>query len=96
MTASKIEKPASFLSKRRLGIAGLAAMISCLTCWALPFAAAAIGGGAALAVGRLLRPGLEPVIGAIVFSVVLGIMAIRSRLKRQPGYGPSCRIDLGR
>jgi hypothetical protein len=96
MTAPKIEKPASFLSKRRLGIAGLAAMISCMTCWALPFVVAGVGGGAALAVGRLLRPGFEPVIGAIVFGVVLAVMAIRNRLKRQGGNGPSCATDVGR
>ena len=96
MTASKLEKPTSFLSRRRLGIAGLAAMISCVTCWALPFAAAGIGGSAAAAVGRLLRPGLEPVMGGTVFAAVLGVMALRNRLKRQAGSGPSCSVDVSR
>jgi len=97
MTASKLDESTSFLSKRRLGIAGLAAVIGCVACCALPFfAAAGIGGGAAAAVGHLLRPGSELVIGGIVFAATLGIMALRSRLKRPTGSGPSCRIDVSR
>ena len=97
MNASKLEKPTSFLSKHRLGIASLAAVIGCVACCALPWVAAAgIGGSAAAAVGHLLRPGSEVVIGGIVFAATLGIMALRNRLKRPAGSGPSCSVDVSR
>jgi hypothetical protein len=81
-------------SNRRIGIAGLAAILGCAACCALPLlAAAGIGGGTAAAFGRVLRPGTELVAGPTVFFAVLGLMAIRRRLRRGSGCGPTCNAD---
>jgi mercuric ion transport protein len=93
---SQLGKTWSLFSRRRLGLAGLAAILGCAVCCALPFlAAAGLGGGAAAGLGRILRPGSELIVGGVVFAVTLGVMALRRRLKRPAACGPSCRADGG-
>ena len=75
-----------FLSKRRIGWAGLAAAAGCAAVCALPvLAAVGLGGGAAAAITRFIRPGAELLVGVVVFAVVLGFMAFRVRAKRRAG-----------
>jgi len=93
---SQFQNRSSFPFRRRLGLAALAALLGCAACCALPlFAAAALGGGAAAGLGRILRPGSELVAGGIVFAVTLALMALRHRLERRATGGPSCRADGG-
>jgi hypothetical protein len=61
-------------SNRRLGIAGLAAILGCAACCALPLLAAA-------------GPGRSSSFA------VFGLMAIRRRLRRGSGCGPTCNAD---
>jgi hypothetical protein len=88
-------KSESFLSKRRLAVAGIAAFIGCAACCAIPLlAVAGVGGGAAAALSAYLRPGSELVIGIVVFGGALAVMAVRSRLKPSAGgCGPACKLD---
>jgi hypothetical protein len=86
----------SFLSKRRLGLAAVAAFIGCAACCTIPFlAAAGLGSGAVAALSSVLRPGSELLVGGTVFVAALGWMAIRNRLKRGEGSacGTSCKVD---
>ncbi len=86
-----IQKTSSLLSKRRLGLAGLAAILGCAVCCALPFfAAAGLGGGAGAALGRILRPGSELLVGGAVFVLMLAAMALRNRLRRRASCSTSC------
>jgi mercuric ion transport protein len=94
MSTLPVRKSESFLSKRRLGWAGVAAVLGCAACCALPLlAAAGLSGGAAATLSRVFRPGSELLVGGTVFAVALGVMAIRNRMKRTAGCGPSCRVD---
>lgn len=94
MSPSTVRKSESFLSKRRLGWAGVAAIAGCAACCALPLlAAAGLGGGAAASLSRIFRPGSELIVGGTVFAVALGVMAIRNRMRRASGCGPSCSVD---
>lgn len=96
MTNLPVQKSESFLSKRRLGRAGVAAVLGCAGCCALPLlAAAGLGSGAIATLSSILRPGSELLVGGTVFVVALGVMAIRSRKKRAAGCGASCRVDGG-
>lgn len=89
-----MKMPESPLSKRRLGWAGLAAFVGCAACCAIPLlAVAGVGSGAAATLTSLLRPGSELLIGAVVFAVALGVMAVRARLRPSSGCGPSCKVD---
>lgn len=82
-----------FLSKRRLGWAGLVAFLGCAACCALPLLVAlGIGGGAVAALASLMRPGAELVVGAVLAMAALGVMALRARSK-QRGCGTACRLD---
>ena len=94
MDTSRTRNTKPLFSKRRLGLAGLAALLGCAACCALPFlAAAGLGGGAAATFGRILRPGSELIVGGAVFVAVLAVMAIRQRLKPFAACGSSCRAD---
>jgi mercuric ion transport protein len=88
-------KPESFLTKRRLAVAGIAAFIGCAACCAIPLlAVAGLGGGAAAALSAYLRPGSELIIGIVVFGGALAVMAVRARLKPgTAGCGPACKAD---
>ncbi len=82
------------LSKRHLGAAGAAAFLACAACCALPLlAAAGLGSGALASFARVLRPGSELAVGVVVFVVVLGLMALRSRSKGAVACGASCAAD---
>jgi hypothetical protein len=94
MSIGRVRSTTSTFSRRNLGLAGLAAILGCAACCALPFlAAAGIGGGAAAALGRVLRPGSEIVVGGIVFVAALAVFAVRNRLKRRASDGPSCEVN---
>ena len=81
MNESQSPKPHALVTKRHVSLAGLAAILGCAACCALPFlAAAGLGSGAAAGVGRILRPGSELVVGGVVFAATLAVMAIRRRL----------------
>lgn len=91
---SKLPSSDPVLSKRRLGWAGLAALVACATCCAVPLlAAAGMGGAATATVSRILRPGSELVVGGLTFLLVLGLLATRARGKRSAGCGSSCSLD---
>jgi uncharacterized membrane protein YedE/YeeE len=80
---SPIQKTSAQFSRRRLGLAGLAAILGCAICCALPLlAAAGLGSGVAAGLGRIFRPGSELIVGGIVFVVALAVMTIRHRLRR--------------
>jgi hypothetical protein len=85
-----VHKSESFLSKRRLGWAGIAAFVGCGAWCALPLLVAAFGSGAAVTVTRFLTPGSELVALVVAFAVALGVMVIRARTKRDQRCGPSC------
>jgi hypothetical protein len=92
MTTSQVQKNESFLSKRRIGWASVAAIIGCAATGALPLlAAAGLGGGAIAALSSVFRAGSEFLVGGTVFFVALGALAARERLK-----GPSCNVDGSR
>jgi hypothetical protein len=94
MSTSPVRKSESFLSKRRLGWAGVAAVLGCAACCALPLlAAAGLGGGAAATLSSIFRPGSEFLVGGAVFAVALSVMAIRNRMRGSAGCGPSCRVE---
>jgi hypothetical protein len=83
----------TLFSRRRLGLAGLAAILGCAACCALPLlAAAGLGSGVAAGIGRILRPGSELVVGGIVFTAALGVMALRHRLKRPTSHSAVDRV----
>lgn len=87
-------KSESFLSKRRLVTAGIAAVIGCAACCALPLlAVAGAGSGAAAGLTAYLRPGSELIVGLVVFGAALAVMAVRARLKPEVGCGPACKAD---
>jgi len=93
MTTPSLENSESFLSKRRLGIAGGAALIGCSAACAMPLlAAAGFGGGAVGALASVFRPGSELFVGGAVFLGVLAVMAVRNRIRRGSvsACGTSC------
>lgn len=80
-------------TKRLVGKAGLAAIIGCAACCAIPLVAAAgAGGGLAGTVSSLFRPGTELVVAAVVFVVSLAVLVVRAR-RTNEGCGPSCKTD---
>ena len=96
MSASSQEKLSSGLSKRGLGIAGVAAIVGCAVCCAVPLlAAAGLGGGALAALSSVFRPGSELLVGGTVFVLVLGASWLRNRFRRvgASGCAPSCSAD---
>jgi mercuric ion transport protein len=96
VSTSSVQKSEPVLSKRRLGLAGIAAFIGCAACCAVPLlAAAGLGSGAVASLSSVFRPGSELLVGGVVFVVALGVMAVRSRLRRSDasGCGPACRVD---
>ena len=96
MTTPQVHKSESILSKRRIGMAGVAAALGCAACCAIPlFAAAGLGGGVGASFSSVFRPGSELLVGGAVFVVALGAMAARKRAQRndRAGCGPSCEVD---
>ena len=73
-------KSQPLLSKSRFRWAGLAALVGCAACCALPLVVLlGFGSGAAAALARLLRPGSELIVGGAAFAIALAFMAARSR-----------------
>lgn len=102
MTPSPTPKSEPLVSHRHLSLAGLAAFVGCAACCTVPLlAASGLGGGAAAALSAVLRPGAELIVGAGVFFGALGVLAIRSRLRRRdvrsgtPGGRPLRRARSG-
>lgn len=96
MTSSKVQRPPSLLSKRRVGIAGVAAVLACAVCCALPLlAAVGLGSGVLATLTAAVGPGVELLVGGTVFVLVLGAIALWGRLERRStgGCGPSCKVD---
>ena len=84
----------SFLSPSRLRTAGLAALLSCVGCCALPMMAAAAGGSGAVALlSKFVRPGSELIVGAVVFVIALGAMASFKRSKSESSCSEVCNTD---
>lgn len=87
-------KSEPLLSKRRVGAAGIAAIIGCAACCALPLlAAVGVGSGSLAAAAAFLEPGSELLVAVTVFGLTLGVMAIRARTKKNTGCGPTCKVD---
>lgn len=94
--ASSPQISAPHLTKRRIGLAAVAAFVGCVACCAMPLlAAAGLSGGIASALSAVFRPGHELLVGGGVFVLALGATAVWSRLKgrAQRGCGTSCKLD---
>lgn len=88
------EVPDSVGSKNRLRWAGLAAFVGCAACCALPLlATSGLGGGLSASVAAYMKPGSEILVGATVFGISLGLMALLARRKQGRGCGPACAAD---
>jgi hypothetical protein len=96
MSTSSVEKSESILSKRRLSIAGAAALLGCAACCAAPLLlAAGIGSSVIGALTAVFRPGAELLVGGTAFTATLAVMALGKRLRRARGgeRGASCNGD---
>lgn len=96
-TIEATPRPDSLLSKRRVGWAGLAALVGCCAACVLPMlATVGIGGGAAAAIARVLKPGAEIAVAGVVLAGALGFMALRfrarSRTVAQGSCGGACAV----
>lgn len=94
--ASSPQISAPTLTKRRVGLAAVAAFIGCAACCAMPLlAAAGFSSGIASALSAVFRPGHELLVGGAVFVLALGGTAVWSRMagRGQPGCGSSCKLD---
>jgi hypothetical protein len=84
------------ITKKGLGLAGIAALGACAACCALPLlAAAGIGGGALSAVAGYLRPGADLVVTGGVFALVLAVTAVRVRGRRASACEQACEVNGG-
>ena len=84
----------SLFSRRRLGAAGIAALIGCVACCSVPLlVAAGLSGSVLSAITFIFRPGSELLIGAAFFAGALAVMAFRRRTKRDAGCCASCKLD---
>lgn len=82
------------ITKKSLGLAGIAAFGACAACCAVPLlAAAGIGGGALAAVAGYIRPGADLLLAGAVGVGVLGVMAVRAR--RAAACDVSCEVSGG-
>jgi len=86
------------ITKKSLGLAGIAAFGACAACCALPLlAAAGIGGGALSAVAGYIRPGADLALAGVFGAGVLGVMAFRdrARARRAAGCDVACEVGGG-
>lgn len=84
------------VTKKALGLAGIAAFGACAACCALPLlAAAGIGGGALSAVAGRLRPGADLVVASGVGAFVLAVIAFRGRARRSAACDVACDAGAG-
>lgn len=94
--ASSPQTSAPLLTKRRFGLAAVAAFIGCAACCAMPLLAAiGLGSGAVSALSSVFRPGHELLVAGGFFVIALAGAAVWSRMKRggASGCGDSCRLD---
>jgi hypothetical protein len=85
------------ITKKSLGLAGIAAFGACAACCAVPLlAAAGIGGGVLSAVAGYIRPGADLLLAGAVRVGVLGVMAVRARARRAASScDVTCEVDGG-
>lgn len=82
------------ITKKSLGLAGIAAFGACAVCCALPLlAAAGIGGGVLSVVAGYIRPGADLVLAGGVGIGVLAVTAFRARARRGSACGEACAVD---
>ena len=96
MSTSSVQRSEPIFSKRRLGVAGVAAFIGCAACCAIPLlVAGGLGSGAVVALSSVFSPGSELVVGGAVFVIALVVMAVRSRFAKSvaSGCGAACKVD---
>jgi hypothetical protein len=88
--------PAPLVTKKSLGLAGIAAFGACAACCALPLlAAAGIGGSILSGVAGLIRPGTDLIMAGVIGAGVLGVVAFRARSARSAACTTSCATDGG-
>ncbi len=91
-----MSKSSAIITKKSIGLAGLAAFGACAACCAVPLlAAAGIGGGILSSLAGYIRPGADLVLAGLVGVGVLGVMAVRGRDARSGGCETSCATDGG-
>ena len=94
MSAIAKEQPERVLSGRRIGVAGVAAVLGCAACCAVPLlAAAGVGSGAVAVLSVVFRPGSGILVGSLIFVVVLGVMAMRRGTAGGGACKSACSID---
>lgn len=94
MSVDPVEVRNSLGSKNPVRWAGLAAFVGCAACCALPLlAASGLGGGISASAAAYMRPGSELLVGATVFGISLGVMALLARRKQGRACGPACSAD---
>jgi hypothetical protein len=87
---------APLVTKKSLGLTGLAAFGACAACCALPMlAAAGIGGSVLSGVAGLIRPGADLIMAGVVGVGVLGVMAWRAGGARSAACDTVCATDGG-
>lgn len=90
------QTPNPIFSRRRVGVAGAAALLGCVACCAAPLLAVlGLSGGAAAALTSVFRPGSELLVGGGIFVLVLSAMAVRQRFGRKTSgaCGSVCSVD---
>lgn len=92
MSTSNVVTPSpSFLSKRRLGWAALAAIVGCGAVCAAPLLLTLGAGSAALtALASVLKPGAELLVGGGAFAAAIVFMAVRPRVPKGTDGGTGC------
>lgn len=84
------------VTKKGLGLAGLAAFGACAACCAVPLlAAAGIGGGVLSAIAGYIRPGADLILAGGVGVGVLAVMALRARARRAAACDVACEVGGG-
>ena len=80
------------LTTRRVGVAGLIALVGCAVACSIPMLAAlGFGGGLMITLANIFAPGTELVVGVGVFALALGFMLLRQRPEKS--CGSSCQAD---
>jgi hypothetical protein len=85
------------VTKKSLGLAGIAALGACAACCAVPLlAATGIGGAALSALAGYIRPGADLVLAGGVGAGVLAVVAFRERARRAAAAcDPACDVTGG-
>lgn len=93
-SSSQISAP--ILTRGRLGLAGVATVLGCVACCAMPLlAAAGLGSGLIATLSHVFKPGNELLVAGSFFVLAVSAMAIRGRFTRAeaPGCGSACKLD---